>query len=344
MILSAFLCLFLFSLTTAQVIESSERKAQNDFPVLEKRLEVASLACEQKINTTIDTCLKCIETHQNSGGQGGGQGPSLDQLIVGVIPSPLVNGLGKFANDFKTTFEKDVPKFFTGTIPKTVNNVGKEIDKFFTGTIPGATKIAGKNIGTFFTGTLPGATKTVGKHLDTFFTGTLPGATKTVGKHLDTFFTGTIPNVGKDIKNGFESLGNKIAGIFGRRRRAAHPCPSCDRINTDSKSADQIRRDVCGNSLFNVFDEYTNTVNIFDWLKEGNLIVSKVSFKVGDKLQIPPNREFAKPFTVTYSIGAGDTPKNYKNTTTYLDVTDYNNEEFGLFLAEKIWKEYVFGQ
>ncbi|XP_021344657.1 uncharacterized protein LOC110444618 [Mizuhopecten yessoensis] len=207
MILSACLCLVLLNLgLTSAVVHDSDDKAteinyyvvinfqrryNDDFPALEKKLEDASRQCELKINTTIDTCLACIKRNQNSGHSPGSVG--FDQVILGIIPAPFRTGLDKFGKGLN--FAKKIPNFITGTIPKTAENVGKEVGKFVTGTIPNTAKNIGKEFGTFFTGTLP-------------------GVTKNVGKELGTFFTGTIPKVGKTIGNGFKSFGNSLKGNY----------------------------------------------------------------------------------------------------------------------------------
>ncbi|XP_033747753.1 uncharacterized protein LOC117332813 [Pecten maximus] len=320
MILIVFFCFSLlnFGLTAGQVYTSDEKVTElneyilenyiarfnNDFPDLEARFASVSVKCETEVNRTIDTCLDCIERNQNSGGQSGGRGKlNLDKLILGLVPAPL--GLV-----FRGNFAKKFPKFFTKTIPKI-----------------GETGV--KHVGKFFTGTLPDTGKKVGKFIE-----------KKIGKPVKTFFTKTLPGVGKKIGEGFKKFGD----LFGRRRRAASQCPSCDLINTESKSSEQIQRDVCGDAAANIFREYANTIAIFNWLNEGNNIVTKVSYRKSDMVKIPShNIHSAKPFTVTYSIGLNDTPKNYKETTASLNIADSSNKAFGNVLADKIWNEYVFG-
>ncbi|XP_033747769.1 uncharacterized protein LOC117332822 isoform X2 [Pecten maximus] len=322
MILIAFFCFSLlnFGLTAGQVYTSDEKvtelneyilenyiaRLNNDFPDLEARFAGVWVKCETEVNRTIDICLDCKESNQNSSGQSGGRGKlNLDKLILGLVPAPL--GLV-----FRGNFAKKFPKFFTKTIPKI-----------------GETGV--KHVGKFFTGTLPDTGKKVGKFIE-----------KKIGKPVKTFFTKTLPGVGKKIGEGFKKFGD----LFGRRRRAASQCPSCDLIDTESKSSEQIDRDVCGDAAANIFREYANTVAILNWLIEGNNIVTKVSYRKSDMVKIPShNIHSAKPFTVTYSIGLNDTPKNYKETTASLNIADSTstNKAFGKALADKIWNEYVFG-
>ncbi|XP_021344414.1 uncharacterized protein LOC110444355, partial [Mizuhopecten yessoensis] len=235
------------------IIVNYQNRYQTELPALQTKFDEAALACKAQINKTIHTCLACIGRNPNSDHSPDSFG--YDKVILGVIPA--VSDLDNFGNGVKVALEKD-PTFFTETFPETVDKIGKEIDIFVTGTIP-------KTV------------KNIGKEIDNFFTGRLPATTETVGKRLDKFFTSTIPNLGKTIGKDFKRFGNAIKGLFGlRRRRATSGCPSCDLIDTAKKTAKEIWRDVCGDTVYNIFkNKYTNMVNIFQWLKDGNIIVTQ---------------------------------------------------------------------
>ncbi|XP_069124429.1 uncharacterized protein [Argopecten irradians] len=194
----------------------------------------------------------------------------------------------------------------TGLVKKFPNLIKK---------VPHLGKQGVKEVKKFFVNTIPDAGKKVGE----FFK-------DKVGKPIGNFFSKTIPNGFKDL--------------FGRRRRAASQCPSCDKVDDTKNSATEIWRAVCGDKAAAIIEQYAVTTSVINVAKAKTPIVTQVSYNKKDEIYLKQyNMHFVRPFTVTYSIEG--TQRSYTETSVTLQLAYDSNQNFGAALAKRIWNEFV---
>ncbi|OWF52750.1 uncharacterized protein LOC110447363 [Mizuhopecten yessoensis] len=212
--------------------------------------------CEVKINQSITQCNTCAQSH-NAPPPANVLGVLLPTLMQPVV---LAAGLVK---DIEGSLESAVNVLGdkTADFVNDVGSVAKNAGNSLIGGVSDITKDALHGLSTFGD-QLAGLAGDLGHGLETAVHGLESGTIdfgNSIGSGLDSIgdqlthgaqgaldginsLGHEIEHVGSSVGHAISNIGHSIGSIFGKRSA----CPICDKLNTKTRTPDEILNDVCG--------------------------------------------------------------------------------------------------
>ncbi|XP_060080105.1 uncharacterized protein LOC132559495 [Ylistrum balloti] len=212
--------------------------------------------CEVKINQSIDSCNACAKSHNTVPPTG------VLGVVLPALMKPVVLAAG-VVKDIEGSLESAVNVLGDKTTDfvKDVGSVAKNAGESLIDGVSDITSDALKGL-THFGDQLAGLAGDLGHGLETAVNGlesgtldfgnSIANGLDNIGEQLAHGAQGALDGVnhlgheiehaGSSVGHAISDIGHAIGGIFGKRS----VCPTCDILDTNSRTTDEILNDICG--------------------------------------------------------------------------------------------------